>query len=150
MTAHLSPEQLSEWVLGDRDPKTVQHVGSCTNCQAQIEQFEAALGGFRSSVRTWSEDQLPPRPRASQPQARRPYAWALRAEWVLAACVLAVLVVHEWSQIKIVPGGVSPQEEAALFRQIDQETSRTIPAAMDPLSKLVAGDGARAAANKTP
>lgn len=35
-------------------------------------------------------------------------------------------------------------EDAAPLTQIDQETSRTVPAAMDPLSALVAGDGARA------
>ena len=138
---HLSPEQLSEWVLGDRDAKTVQHVSACANCQAQIEQFEAVLGGFRSSVRRWSEDQLFQHPRVVQPQVRQPYAWAASLVCVLAALVLVVLLRHA--------GQVSAKEDAALFMQIDQETSRTVPAAMDPLSELVAGDGARAAVNRT-
>jgi hypothetical protein len=139
LNRHLSPEQLSEWVLGDRDAKMIQHVSSCANCRAQVEDFEAVLGGFRRTVRTWSEEQLPYHPRALRP--RQPHVWAVTAVCALASFVLVVLLRHE--------GRVSAKEEAAVFIQIDQETSRTVPAAMDPLSELVAGDGARAAANKT-
>jgi hypothetical protein len=159
---HLSPEQLSEWVLGERSNQVIRHVTSCATCQTQIKQFEEILGGFRASVREWSEEQLP----SSSPvisskiipsRRGRPYAWAVTAVYVMAALVVVVLLRHGsmWQAFNSPPMAtesahvdmqpqVSAKEEAALFAQIDQEISRTVPAAMDPLSKLVAGDGARA------
>lgn len=136
--SHLSPAQLSEWVLGERGAEAVRHVESCPVCRGEIHQFEAAIGGFRGSIREWTEGQLPYRPHMPRSDKRPLFRWALAA-----AAVLALMLVVQSVRMKI-QRPVPATDDAALLTQIDQEISRTVPAAMDPLSALVAGDGARA------
>jgi hypothetical protein len=145
---HLSADQLSEWTLGERTASSAQHVASCPLCQSKIEQFEEALGGFRKSVRAWSENEFVNQPPLAWPDKPVRWNWrplaAIAAVGLMIALLLTTFARHETRPLTA--SSVSISEDAALLSQIDQEVSRTIPAAMDPLSALVAGDGARTAA----
>jgi hypothetical protein len=160
---HLSSAQLSEWIQGERSPETGDHLDACDNCQSKIRQFESALGGFRDSARTWSGHALCQQRSMSAPKRRRLHGWALASSCAVAAAILTVLLVSP-TRVRTIsdrqrtghaatrdnrPTQDLATEETNLAVQIDQETSRTVPAAMDSLSKLLAGDEARVVVSGT-
>lgn len=135
MIAHLSSEQLSEYVLGQASPLVMRHVDDCPACRASVSEFRQALGEFRGAVRAWSDDQanaaraLPDgldELRIRTPS--RQLAWAL----VLAAvCIIASFVIPHFR------GEDAASNDAVLLNQVDSEVSRTVPSSMEPLMKLV-------------
>jgi TonB family protein len=52
---HLNSQQISEVLMGVREPAIARHTRECTQCAGEIERLEAPLAWFRSSVRNWSE-----------------------------------------------------------------------------------------------
>jgi anti-sigma factor RsiW len=139
MIAHLSSEQLSEFVVGQPsqriDQQVAQHVQNCPACRAELANFREALGEFRGSVRAWSKDQAnllaipttPPEPRAWA--ASHQLAWAVL---IAAVCVIASFVIPRH------PGDNALSSDAVLLNQVDTQVSRTVPSSMEPLMKLVA------------
>jgi hypothetical protein len=141
---HLSSTQLAAWVTGDREALAMDHVASCPVCRNKVEQFESALRDFRSSVREWGEGEFLHQRPAVPPASRAHRSWrSLTA--IAAVCLTAVFVVALFVRRETpISPEPSAHNDAALLSQIDQEVSRTVPAAMDPLSALVAGDDAQA------
>jgi anti-sigma factor RsiW len=134
MIAHLSSEQLAECILGQPSLIVARHVQDCTACRAELARFREALGEFRGAVRAWSQDQadaalsIPaslPKPRF--PAASRQLAWALL---MAAVCIVASFVLP-WR------GGEKASSDAVLLNRVDAQVSRTAPASMEPLMKLV-------------
>jgi hypothetical protein len=137
MIAHLSSEQLSECILGQPGPGVVQHVEHCPACRAELGNFREALGEFRGAVRAWSDDQanavlaIPASVTATRSWgASHQLAWALL---IAAVCVIASFVIPGH-------GGPPPGSDAVLLNQVDSQVSRTVPASMEPLMKLVDQD----------
>ncbi len=149
MSTHLTSRQISEWVLGDRNREAELHLRSCSWCQEELSRLEASLKGFRSSVRHWSEGQLPSS--VILPQSRRDPArtWTVGLCWAAATIILFVLI----GRLAYHP--ISPAQtattDAALLAQIDHEVSQTVPDAMEPLTQLVSWDtGLPTTANSKP
>jgi anti-sigma factor RsiW len=134
MIAHLSSEQLSECILGQPSPVVAQHVEQCPACRAELVNFREALGEFRGAVRTWSDEQakavlaIPASVTATRSwAASHQLAWALV---IAAVCVIASFVLPRHA-------GPPPGSDAVLLNQVDSQVSRTVPASMEPLLKLV-------------
>jgi hypothetical protein len=98
--------------------------------------LDEILLGFRSSVRQWSEEQGNPR-LEFRTSSVKPHSWMRGACWTSAALILCLFVGH------LIPQRVSREAaDAALLQRIDQEVSRTVPGAMQPLTELVSWEGA--------
>ena len=138
MSEHLSDEQISKWIAGERDAAAGQHVGECAECRAEVARMESTLAVFRDSVHRWSDSQTAPawKIRRTPSFARRPLSWALSAAAVLALALVPIYRNEKEQQRKAEAARV----DAMLLQQIEQETSRTVPSSMDPLVKMVAWD----------
>ena len=55
MNPHLSGEQISKYLIGDRSAQETQHVLDCAACGGEIARLESSFSQFRSSVRHWSD-----------------------------------------------------------------------------------------------
>lgn len=135
MIPHLSSDQLSEYILGQPSLLVARHIHDCPVCRAELVQFRQALGEFRGAVRAWSEveadqalaisDSVPEsRSRAVSQQL----TWALL---IAAVCVIASFVMPRHA------GEGAAGADAVLLNQVDVQVSRTAPASMEPLMKLV-------------
>src|SRR6188474_1069422 len=67
---HLSSIQISEWILGERDPETERHLNACGKCHEEISGLQNGLMEFRQSVRAWSEQPAEMRVSASRMPSR--------------------------------------------------------------------------------
>jgi anti-sigma factor RsiW len=145
MIAHLSSEQLAEWIAGQPSLMVAQHVRDCPACRAELADFRETLGEFRGAVRAWSEDQAgkyrenavrsnpsalrEPRSRtALNRMVSHQLAWALL---IAAVCIVASFVLPR------PVGRKAPGSDAVLLNQVDTQVSRTVPSSMEPLMKLV-------------
>ena len=141
MRAHLSSEQISRWMAGDRTPDADRHLRECARCAAETARLKTLLAEFRSSVIAWS---------ALQKGAEAPERWTplehrrrftsgvLR--WKLAAAALAIAVI-----VPICKNSSDRRREAEAFEadvrlweEVNAQVSRSVPAPLEPLMKLVA------------
>ena len=124
MSQHLSAEEISNWMIGGRTPQSEQHVRDCPQCQAEVDRLEETLVQFRGSVRSLT---VPPAAwKTARPQPLR---------WVLAVATLFILAA-----VPIYRNFADRQQaraDAILLEQIDAALSRTVPAPMEPLTRLV-------------
>ena len=124
MSQHLSAEQISNWMIGARTPQAEQHVRDCPECQAEVVRFEETLSQFRGSVRS-----LTVPPAAWMPAPTRPLGWVLL---VAALCVLTAVPIY-----RNFADRQQARADAILLEQVDAALSRTVPAPMEPLARLV-------------
>ena len=143
MSQHLSAQQISQWMIGERTPQQEQHVRQCSQCGAELARLEAALALFRGSVRRWSGRQSraePPVIASIFPAQRgsriQPMRWALVAAALL---VLAAIPVYRNAQDRQRQAEIA-RADALLLEQVDAEVSRAVPRPMEPLVKLVSWD----------
>lgn len=126
MSQHLSGEQLSAWVAGDRPAEVAEHCAACPVCRDEVTWFEGALSGFRDGVRLMAA----PRPAFEIPERR----WGFAPRWALAGALAAVLAA-----IPLYRGGSpAPVEisDSVLLDQVNAQLARRVPGAMEPLSAL--------------
>jgi anti-sigma factor RsiW len=135
MISHLSSEQLSECIAGYPRPKVARHVEQCPACRAELARFREALGEFGGAVRAWSEGQAQAAMSAYSPAAT-PRSWAASHQlaWALAIAAIFVIASFLWPGHRSEGAAAS---DALLLNQVDAEVSRTVPASMEPLMKLV-------------
>ncbi len=130
MNTHLSPEELSNWFLGDRDSARARHVRECAACGREVAALGAALGEFRSAVGNWDA------PPAVFKVADRRIPRAAR--WVLAAAAAAVLAAAPVYLHHRQVAADTARADALLLEQVDSEVSQAVPRPMAPLVQLVA------------
>ncbi len=134
MTAHLSSEQFSEYIIGIPSPAVTRHVQVCPACRAELARFREALSEFRDGVRAWSADQaqvaasIPASRSHTRSNAAHQFAWAVA---IALVCIIASFVFPR----HIVDGARAG--DAALLNRVDAQVSRAAPASMEPLMKLV-------------
>ncbi|MDQ6706321.1 MAG: hypothetical protein M3Z85_10150 [Acidobacteriota bacterium] len=142
MNRHLSPEQISGWILGERQSESENHVNKCPACQAEVAQLGNALAAFRGAVRESSDARFGA---GFHMEARKKgRAWlSVNALWAGAA-VAALLAIAGVSVLPQARRGSVPESaitDAVLLSRIDTELSRAVPCPMEPLTKLVAWQG---------
>ena len=124
MKRHLSPEEISRWIAGERDGAWSLHMSECGACAGEAERTRAALEEFRGAVNAW---RVPP---MRMKAARRRVPMAVR--WVLAAAAAACLAA--------LPPVYKHRQEAAdavLLEEVDAQVSQPVPRPMEPLLPLV-------------
>ena len=148
MSNHLSQDQFAKCIVGQATPAERLHLNECSECTAELDRFAAALSSFRSAVRSRVDDrvaslqaplivEVPIEPEAAGIPKWR---WAL----VVAAAVFAVVVPFLTSEKK--PQEVSEKPSPvttspdALMDAVHRHLSRTLPAPMEPMMVLIAGD----------
>lgn len=148
MNGHLSSEQISQWMMGERTPAEEQHARECPACAAELARLEAAIVLFRNTVSAWSEEratvQLPLswHDRRAQPSLwKRPWCWAAAAVALLLLALLPAYTAARDRQRK----AAMAKADAVLIEQVDADISRAVPASMEPLVQLVSwGSGSTA------
>ncbi len=140
MSTHLSSEQITAWVVGERGQEADCHLGECAACRIEVRGLEETLLAFRSSAREWSDEQFNPNFRLPA-NRREERSWIRGFSWAVAALVLCLFLGRLIS--RSVPANAVPRDatsDADLLKEIDQEVSRTVPGPMEPLTELVSWD----------
>lgn len=130
MNTHLSPEEISNWFLGDCDSERASHVRECAACGREVAALEAALGDFRSAVGNWDA----PTPALKVADRKIPRA----ARWALAAAAAAVLAAAPVYLHHRQVAADTARADALLLEQVDLEVSQAVPRTMAPLLQMVA------------
>jgi cytochrome bd-type quinol oxidase subunit 2 len=135
MIEHLSAEQISQWIVGERTPHLVQHVAECAECGSELEQLETALAQFRTAMR---EPAFAPAP----PAWREPAAGSSWYSWprlVLATAALLVLVAFpvSWKARERDQAAQAALADSQLLESVDSAISQAVPEPMEPLVSLV-------------
>lgn len=139
MSAHLSSEQISRWMAGERAPEVERHLRECARCAAEIARLKGLLAEFRSAVVATS---------ARQKGAEAPARWKLleprrrmssMLHWKLAAAALAIAVI-----VPICKNSSDRRRQMEAFEadirlweEVNAQVSRPVPTPLEPLMKLV-------------
>jgi hypothetical protein len=121
-------------------------------------RLDQALKDFKLSVHAWSEAEYG-KPRTAK--VVRLTSWRTAASWALG-CVLAAGSIggglydrhHQQEQMKAAAAAAARQQKLAdveqarkddedLLAKVDNDLSRQVPRAMEPLAQLMAEDGAQ-------
>ena len=62
MSRHLSADEISQWISGERTSEQESHLRECTACAAEVNDTEQTLALFRESGRRWSDHWFVERP----------------------------------------------------------------------------------------
>ncbi len=148
MNAHLTEHQISEALIGDVSEPSRRHLLNCEACRSQLSRFQNELALFGQAVRNWTEA-VAEEPVRVKPARTATRAWPL-PRFAMAGLVTAMLLAgFAWvgtRPTRTIPSAAAPVTDAALLSQVDLELARTVPASMEPLTKLVTVDQATAAA----
>jgi len=140
MIRHLSPEQISQWAIGDRTAETEQHAKECAACREAIDRLQGSLELFRDSIRELSEARLGVGSRAAwtPPRARsfwnRPVMrWAAAAAAVVMVGAIPAYKGCEDSQRRV----AAAKQDAVLLQEVDAGLSRSVPQPLESWSSLM-------------
>ena len=137
--SHLSPEQITRWMMGEYTAQDEEHVRDCWTCGAEVNRVETALWLFQRSAKDWSREHSPEFRKVWSAERARRGVRTLALRWALAGLTLLVLVgipvqtIREREQRE----ARANQIDAVLLEQVDAEVSRAVPAPMEPLTRLV-------------
>jgi anti-sigma factor RsiW len=147
MIEHLSAEQISQWMIGERTPQQERHVAECDECRTELRQLETTLQQFRGAVREWSDSAAPSAWR--QPASRG--LWYSWPRLVLAAATLLILVAIPvyWSarERQRAAESEAARADALLLERVDSAISQAVPEPMEPLVNLVTWNSSPAEKN---
>jgi anti-sigma factor RsiW len=147
MIEHLSAEQISQWIIGDRPLERQAHVAECAACRAELGQLENAIAQFRTAMREPASYEPPPAWRQPQP---RPAPWFSRPRLALTAAALLVLGalpvtwrVRTHEQALREQAAQSALADSRLLESVDAEISQAVPQPMEPLVTLATWNSSR-------
>ena len=124
--SHLTSEQVSDYWSSAAGRSVEAHIAECRECRAEVLRLKRAIDGFRDAIDDWAANPEPVRASGTRP------VWAAAAmAAVLAMSVLLGLPAPAGRGMRNVAS------DAALLNQIDSGVARTVPAPMEPLSRLV-------------
>jgi len=144
---HLSSDEITAYLIGDRTPGQQQHVRECAECRTEIERLERPLAWFGSAVKRWSDQQA-----ESWSGSRRPdqslhagSRWrSLRLPSAIAAMVLFALAVVPIYRSLQPDRASAPRTivvpDSVLLEQVEAGIARAVPQPLEPLSRLMNGE----------
>jgi len=145
MKRHLSPDEISNWLIGERTWEHAEHVRECPECSAEIEKIVKPIELFRGAVREWGEEQSSALARHRSEKTIESRSSRAGILWLRAAATAAVLMIL----IAIGIHGLNrsatetAQQDDALLSEVRSDLSRPVPATMVPLYNLMAEETAR-------
>jgi hypothetical protein len=132
MSEHLTEEQISAVIAGERSPQAAGHLAGCEFCRRQAESFEDVLGHFRSALREWSGIRMSG-PIYVQP---RKHLWPV----LVCACSVAVVILLGMGYRFPTRQKPSPalssstvDSDALLLNHVRADISRSTPPGMEAL-----------------
>jgi hypothetical protein len=143
MKEHLSSEQISKRLAGERIPGVDQHLKECAHCAAETARLKKLLAEFRTSTIAWS---------ALQKGAHAPERWQISDNkrrmagatmtWKLAAAALVIALII------LIPKNINDRRremeqfraDVQLWEEVNTQVSQPVPAPLKPLMQLVAWD----------
>lgn len=138
MNRHLTSEEVSQWMMGERTPEQQEHLLACVECAAEIERIQAPLALFRGAVREWSADEQ------NRPGAIPARSWpgALLLRFTATVAVLVVLIAIGIGGRNRRAARIEAEDDALLGR-VQTAVSRSVPAPMEPLYNLMAEESTK-------
>ena len=152
MIRHLSPEQISRWMMGEYTAQEEEHVRDCWTCSAEVNRVETALWLFRGAAQDLSRAHAPEfRGLGNTSRARHGLRMPV-LRWALAGLTLILLagIPVETMRQSRQREARTAQIDAALLDQVDAGVSRAVPAPMEPLASLVAWKAGAAGTTGSP
>jgi len=151
MIEHLSAEQISQWMVGDRTPQLEHHVERCAACRGELAQIESTISQFRTAMRDPAN--LTPAPEWREPAPSA--AWLTWPRLALAATALAALLalpvswrVRAHEQALREETARAAQADAQLLESVDAEISQAVPEPMQPLVTLATWNSSSVSQNQ--
>jgi hypothetical protein len=125
-----------------------RHVWDCPECVKQFIEFRETLEVFRESVREWSEEYESHTEEAAALSnehrfSNGSYMWFATAATLLIILASTLRLPYHRDESHRTTTGQSAAllSDEALFSQLDQEVSRTVPRSMEPLAQMVSPNG---------
>ncbi len=137
MNAHLSSQQVAEWLAGERNVEPARHLAECAGCRANVDGVTQALSAFRESIHALSASRMrgEVQVRAAQKMGLPPALSWLTAVAVVVLAMVLLLPAHPVAVTDSTRGAT------ALLQSVDAALSRPVPEPMEPLMKLFASEG---------
>jgi len=152
----LSNNATDSWTLASDELETSrEHVRDCHICAGELASLSESLSIFRATANAWAthewnhqsllkSSQLKPQPaRGISGLLHRPLVWAATAAAAIAIAVPFTLHQIDGrdaqeNAVTVSPatpsGSAQPQSDEALFEEISQTVSYSVPAPMQPLA----------------
>ena len=129
MNEHLSSKQISKWIAGEQPADIERHLQECAECSMELTRLHSGFAAFAQSVRGWAQhheelamrNEVIPTPR---PISWRPWVWGLAAGIVALAVGIPAYRGNR-------------DKDAQLLEQVQAQLSRSVPASMEPLMRLM-------------
>ena len=154
---HLDKDAMLRWQMGEAGGAERAHVADCARCRAETEPLKDALGWFGAAAREWGGEKAALVREWHDAKEAAALEWresksALRLHWrsmvgVWAAVAAVLLLIfgiglprHKAQQAPTTAQVQQPEakqqitSDNALLEAVDQDVSREVPAALQPLT----------------
>jgi hypothetical protein len=145
MNSHLSPEQMSKWVIGEHTTEEESHVRACGRCRQELAVVQNVLSQFRSSLVQWANHEQTDRVPdpgiifdAVRRRRLRRLAWLPAAAAIILVTIFPVYKnrVHE-RPAEVVQ---SSPLDAELLERVNEHLSHAVPVSLQPLVEVSKGE----------
>lgn len=135
MNAHLSEDQVTEFMLGTSDEVARRHLETCGACCLEVEELRRAVCDFRDSVHAaaerdqnfWSRQQIELRSQISASD------WSfLHWVWVAAMVMVLIAAIFLARPRNLAPLSATEDADKALLQQVQGDLGRDVPQALAP------------------
>ncbi len=136
MKQHLSAQEISAWLAGERTAEQEEHLRACPECRAAIARVEAPLEQFRGAVHAWSEQELG----QARPIELRRHGLGFGMMRLAVAATMVVMLAGVPLYLRDSArerAAELARKDEALLEQVQTEVARSVPEPMEPLTKLV-------------
>jgi hypothetical protein len=142
MNRHLSSEDFSEWIIGERTPEREEHLRGCAECAAELDRIQTPIALLRGAVHEWSAKEDRGTGAIAGRLSTMGRTGGLWLRLAATAAALAVLVAmgiegHNWRAAGI------DREDEILLGQVQAAVSRPVPATMQPVYDLMVEEGVK-------
>jgi hypothetical protein len=136
MNGHLSSQQIDGWLIGERTREVETHMRVCGVCFARVRESKEPLERFSGAVRNWAVEV------DGAPVALRPQHSSAGLRWGLAVTALLIMIAapvyhQESAKRRAAAAAATAAQDEILLREVQTGLSRTVPAPLEPLAKLM-------------
>jgi len=145
MNNHLTSEQISRWLTGERTFEEETHLRGCARCAAEVEVVRQAFSGFRNSAVNWADREGARVVPDTAGLLRASHRTGVRRLRLLAAAALVLVL----TMVPVYRKSIEQQHEAEAMRESSLDTellervnahlSQTVPVSLQPLTTLASG-----------
>ncbi|HEY3839325.1 MAG TPA: hypothetical protein VGL72_22285 [Bryobacteraceae bacterium] len=140
MNRHLSSQQIAEWLIGEGTREMEGHVRGCEYCSRRLSEMEVPLQLFGGAVRHWAS-QTECASEWAPPASRWTFSWDVW-RWGIALTALLIMLAtplyqRESARKRAAAAAASAAQDELLLREVQSGLSRSVPAPMEPVARLM-------------